>query len=84
MPAGDLKMPDPIVEPTSTAVALHNPNRRVSCRAGARTVSRASVDASPTGAAGETGAVIVLCYCRESPRTTSAGYHATYERYIFR
>jgi hypothetical protein len=36
MPAGDRKMPDPIVEPTSTAVALHNPRRRTSvCAAGA-------------------------------------------------
>ena len=28
IPAGDRKMPEPIVVPTRTAIALHRPNRR--------------------------------------------------------
>jgi hypothetical protein len=28
IPAGDLKIPDPIADPTTTAIALHKPSRR--------------------------------------------------------
>jgi hypothetical protein len=42
MPAGERKIPEPIVEPTRTAIALHNPSRRGSEEARANVESAAA------------------------------------------
>jgi hypothetical protein len=43
MPAGERKIPEPIVEPTRTATALHSPSRR------GRDEARANVESVSVG-----------------------------------
>jgi hypothetical protein len=47
MLAGDRKIPEPIVEPTRTATALHNPRRRGSDEARAKAESVVAFEAPP-------------------------------------
>src|SRR5579863_1796482 len=70
IPAGERKIPDPIVEPTSTATALHRPSRRTS--AGRRDAAAADAPGVTRSCGGDEACVlIVLWYLRASHWATS-------------